>query len=308
MASRKDSSSSSSSNGDPKLSCSYFIPNQKIHPVLHHEYRLGQEPRHRTLPRSELNPTSSQTVRKGDDIEHSTPSTREDTKTRQTEEDNVQDHAGPAISQYDHEYEFVDVSENDVLCGREKVCFHHIGNRRFRLLINSCIERFGMSTSRAQKGVVVQSIVDSISAKGGRFLKQDTSSKRWYVVEEKAREKTNHALRDGLANQLKGLQHFRPAVRQHDAQGEQQVHSWDDDAELMQTAVRLHEASTSALVRNASSGSTVSESALDDYNEIPLARLVFDGDSIKSIGKADENNDMRWLRSQPLTKRHKSLD
>jgi hypothetical protein len=77
----------------------------------------------------------------------------------------------------------------------------------------------------------------------------------------------------------------------------------------MLVAARLHEASSaSSLERSASSGSTESSSALDVYNEIPLARLAFATDSIMSIEKADGNNDLRRWNSQPLTKRHKFLD
>jgi hypothetical protein len=58
----------------------------------------------------------------------------------------------------------------------------------------------------------------------------------------------------------------------------------------MLAAARLHEASSaSSLERSASSGSTESSSALDVYNEIPLATLAFATDSIMSIEKADGN-------------------
>jgi hypothetical protein len=83
----------------------------------------------------------------------------------------------------------------DVLCGRHKLAFNNIGNRRFRVTISLSLERYLSSPRRQDKTQVVFSIVKLIKENGGRFLKWKKD--RWVEIEEKqAREKVGHALRD----------------------------------------------------------------------------------------------------------------
>jgi hypothetical protein len=83
----------------------------------------------------------------------------------------------------------------DVLCGRHKLAFNNIGNRRFRITVSLSLERYLTSPRRQDKTLVVFSIVKLIKENGGRFLKWKKD--RWIDLEEKqAREKVGHALRD----------------------------------------------------------------------------------------------------------------
>lgn len=94
----------------------------------------------------------------------------------------------------------------DILLGRGKTSFNHVGNRRFRVFIDINLQRYMDAQSRMEKTLVVNSVVEAIQDGGGRFLKQDSKTKKWYKVNAKtAREKVGHALRDGVGMQMKAV-------------------------------------------------------------------------------------------------------
>mmetsp|Transcript_31925 Transcript_31925/g.52677 ORF Transcript_31925/g.52677 Transcript_31925/m.52677 type:complete len:264 (-) Transcript_31925:51-842(-) len=87
----------------------------------------------------------------------------------------------------------------DVICQRGKQAYRHVGNRRFRLIIESHVEQYAMSETKVDKSLLVIHIVDMVrqmSPDGGfvRFCKK----KNYYVEigDHLAREKVGHALRE----------------------------------------------------------------------------------------------------------------
>jgi hypothetical protein len=85
----------------------------------------------------------------------------------------------------------------DVLCGRGKISFNHVGNKRFRELISRSMERYMGAETRFEKSLVVQSVIEEIQQSGGRFLKKDISAGKWVEVSaHHTNEKVGHALRD----------------------------------------------------------------------------------------------------------------
>jgi hypothetical protein len=87
------------------------------------------------------------------------------------------------------------IGSYDVLCGRHKLAFNNIGNRRLRVTVSLSLERYLVKPSRQDKTLVIISIVKLIQESGGRFLKWKKD--RWIELGEKqAREKVGHALRD----------------------------------------------------------------------------------------------------------------
>jgi hypothetical protein len=87
------------------------------------------------------------------------------------------------------------IGSYDVLCGRHKLAFNNIGNRRLRVTVSLSLERYLAKPSRQDKTLVIFSIVKLIQESGGRFLKWKKD--RWIELGEKqAREKVGHALRD----------------------------------------------------------------------------------------------------------------
>jgi|Transcript_3628 hypothetical protein len=92
-------------------------------------------------------------------------------------------------------------SNYDVICGRGKSCFNHIGNRRFRVTIDMNLSRYASASSKLEKSLIVMSIVDTVrdnSPRGG-FVKHVVRTSRWYEVgDHLAREKVGQALREAL--------------------------------------------------------------------------------------------------------------
>jgi hypothetical protein len=87
------------------------------------------------------------------------------------------------------------IGSYDVLCGRHRLAFNNIGNRRLRVTVSLSLERYLAKPSRQDKTLVIISIVKLIRESGGRFLKWKKD--RWIELGEKqAREKVGHALRD----------------------------------------------------------------------------------------------------------------
>ena len=95
-------------------------------------------------------------------------------------------------------------SNYDIICGRGKVCYDHIGNRRFRVTIDINLQKYMNAASRFEKSLVVNSIVDQIketsSSTYGGFVKKDPLTGRWYALgNEPSREKIGHTLRVAAA-------------------------------------------------------------------------------------------------------------
>mmetsp|Transcript_177 Transcript_177/g.432 ORF Transcript_177/g.432 Transcript_177/m.432 type:complete len:189 (+) Transcript_177:50-616(+) len=92
-------------------------------------------------------------------------------------------------------------SETDIVCGRGKQCYNHVGNKRFRVVIAKNLDRYLAAKTKIDKGIVVDSIVEKIRETGS-FVKQDPKTKLWHEIgDQLAREKVSHALRDTLSAQ-----------------------------------------------------------------------------------------------------------
>jgi len=91
----------------------------------------------------------------------------------------------------------------DVICQRGKECYDHVGNHRFRMIIDSHLSTYMEVMSRRQKTRIVSTIVKNIRVateeSGGGFVRKDLLTRRWYKVSDKlAREKVGQALRDAI--------------------------------------------------------------------------------------------------------------
>lgn len=71
--------------------------------------------------------------------------------------------------------------DTDVLFGRDKIMFNHIGNVRFRLVIQSRAKEYEHAPSRRVKSSIVYSVVQNVHGYGGRFLKKEKDG-TWKIV------------------------------------------------------------------------------------------------------------------------------
>lgn len=82
---------------------------------------------------------------------------------------------------------------NDVLVGRGKLCQDHIGNIRYRSLVDKYKDRYDRS-SNFDKTAIAFMIIKIVKESTGRFLKEDTEG--WSEVDDnKARAKVSHLFR-----------------------------------------------------------------------------------------------------------------
>eukprot|EP00548_Thalassiothrix_antarctica_P012234 CAMPEP_0194155048 /NCGR_PEP_ID=MMETSP0152-20130528/62990_1 /TAXON_ID=1049557 /ORGANISM="Thalassiothrix antarctica, Strain L6-D1" /LENGTH=341 /DNA_ID=CAMNT_0038861605 /DNA_START=72 /DNA_END=1097 /DNA_ORIENTATION=+ len=98
------------------------------------------------------------------------------------------------------------VQPDDVLCGRGGETNHHPGNVQYRGLVKK-YQRLYLKAKRRDKPKIARLIVDTVRRRSGRFLKKDSTSGSWKDVgNNKAREKTSQALREGA-----------PEIRENDS-------------------------------------------------------------------------------------------
>lgn len=94
-----------------------------------------------------------------------------------------------------------DINDKDVLSGRGGGTNNHPGNKEFRSLVDQYRSEYVLSKKWAKREIA-RNIVESIRSKGGRFLKKEGSMWR-DIGDQKAREKTSQALREGLAAKMR---------------------------------------------------------------------------------------------------------
>lgn len=93
-----------------------------------------------------------------------------------------------------------EVRETDVLCGRGGKSNHHLGNKRYRQVVSEMKIMYRSTEAKKGKTGLSRAIVDHVCEYGGRFVKKDGPTGRYYVLSKaEARKKTSQALRETKA-------------------------------------------------------------------------------------------------------------
>jgi hypothetical protein len=87
----------------------------------------------------------------------------------------------------------------DVLCNRSRRAFQHVGNRRFRVIVENHAAAFANLRMKAERSLMIQSILRIIENAGGRFVEKNDEGKWGEVGLTKRKEKIGHALRAAIA-------------------------------------------------------------------------------------------------------------
>jgi hypothetical protein len=99
------------------------------------------------------------------------------------------------------------VRHHDVVCGREKLCYSHPGNRAFRDLVRARSRRYKEATRRNDKTDIAQEIAWEVERRGGRFLQRSSDvggGGGWVPVDpDKVHDKISHALRIAIKSSSK---------------------------------------------------------------------------------------------------------
>ena len=89
-----------------------------------------------------------------------------------------------------------ELKDTDVICGRSKSAFEHIGNRRFRVTISIFLRRYLENTNRLDRSMLIYEIIDTVHESGSRFLKESSNGEWVELSQKERRNKVGHALRD----------------------------------------------------------------------------------------------------------------
>ena len=85
----------------------------------------------------------------------------------------------------------------DIICGRDKSAFNHIGNRRFRMTMNLNLQRYIDAPTREDKTNLIKRLHAYLEDEiGYRFLKKADDATYVTMTEKQIREKIGHSLRD----------------------------------------------------------------------------------------------------------------
>lgn len=122
--------------------------------------------------------------------------------------------AGHAMTLLPEDFE---PGEHDVICGRGRKIFMHIGNERFRRMVADCLDEYSASVTKLEKSYILCDIVAQVrsNSPNGGFVKKDPKDGRWCEVGDfLAREKTSQAFRDALHDQYKSSNTAKKIRRQ----------------------------------------------------------------------------------------------
>ena len=87
----------------------------------------------------------------------------------------------------------------DVVLGRGGKSNHHPGNKRYRDEVQN-LQKWYKASDKSEKTELSQHLVNFVHSYGGRFVKQEKGTGRWYVVSNLiARRKASQALREHLS-------------------------------------------------------------------------------------------------------------
>lgn len=94
------------------------------------------------------------------------------------------------------EKEWVDPTDADVLLGRGGRTNHHPGNQQYLAAKEAMQPRY-LAGSKEEKTQISQELVNHVRQRGGRFLKLDPETNKWYIVANiVARKKASQTLRE----------------------------------------------------------------------------------------------------------------
>ena len=90
-----------------------------------------------------------------------------------------------------------EIREWDVMCGRGGRSNHHSGNKRYRHVVSEMKMMYRNTEAKAVKTDLSRAIVEHVCNYGGRFIKKDEETGRYFVLTKaEARKKTSQALRE----------------------------------------------------------------------------------------------------------------
>lgn len=88
---------------------------------------------------------------------------------------------------------------NDVICARGKTVWNHVGNKRFRAIVDKYCDQYKNVSSKYERSIIVTEIVNAVRAQGNGFVRFDEANGEWVEAGNMAaREKVGQYFRSIL--------------------------------------------------------------------------------------------------------------
>lgn len=116
--------------------------------------------------------------------------------------------------------ERTDIDERDVIFGKGAHGNHHAGNKDWKNMVKSRLNRYISCTKNKEKTDICFEIVKERRSNGGRFLQKNPETAKWYEIgDKKAIRKTGQRFRDQLNADKKSARISLPNKR-HESESE----------------------------------------------------------------------------------------
>lgn len=102
--------------------------------------------------------------------------------------------SAPSFPQADMNPTFIQPTDNDIILGRGKIAFNHVGNRRYRNIIDQNGALYQSLKPRDAKTRMTGEIINLLRSNGSRFLQWNKETGLYEEVDD-VHEKVSHALR-----------------------------------------------------------------------------------------------------------------
>ncbi|CAB9510448.1 expressed unknown protein [Seminavis robusta] len=121
------------------------------------------------------------------------PEAKESRKRKSKDDDSSDDESAGKV--------FIpEIRDLDILCGRGGKSNHHFGNKRYRQVVSEMKMMYRSTEAKTVKTDLSRAIVDHVCSYGGRFVKKDDATGKYYLLTKaEARKKTSQALRETKA-------------------------------------------------------------------------------------------------------------
>ena len=184
------------------------------------------------------------------------------------------------------------IKDTDVLLGRGKVSFYHMGNKWFRKVTTKYSTEYAKAENRQRKNAIVSHIMAMVKQDGGRFLRMEGDV--WVDVDSKyVKEKVAHALRD-VYNRSQAVEAMKQSTQEQlpistttligsrpssrcSLLEDETCEKWEK-VNCLTPFLKLPSIQQASLLEALCQ--TVSSSVLDRFNEIPLSQLGGENDEI----------------------------
>jgi len=194
----------------------------------------------------------------------------------------------------------------DILIGRGKKCYNHIGNINFRNVVANNLKQYSSAKTKQEKSIILADIVKqirTISPNGG-FLKQDSATGLWFEVGDfLAREKSSQAFRDALHENYRSSNSFKKQQRRKQHKTKSSECNVEPAKSLDRTII-LNSAAAPKMMKQVVYGDIFA----DITSSFDMDMTEFEGSAVSSHDSTEVTEKMDYLEDFSLSDKSDLID